>query len=149
MWSNILLCNLPNVVSSWWSMHTVRHTACKKQNPSSLMGITWWHNLYTNWGNLSHGILMLQKHMYPCYTPNYGFNLYYLFTNAWQTGTRGENNCIYFFIFICGSVVALSSPDVLIDQLPCSVGTVGCDVGVNMSTAYLLFSEIISILAFT
>ena len=60
-----------------------------------------------------------------------------------QGGTRGENNCTYFFIFICGSVVALS---VLREQLPCSVG---CDVGVNLSAGHLLFSEIISILEFT
>ena len=60
----------------------------------------------------------------------------------------GENNCTYFFIFICGSVIALSSPYVPIEQLPCSVGTVDCDVGVNLSATHLLISEIISILAF-
>ena len=58
---------------------------------------------------------------------------------------KGENNCTYFFIFICCPVVALSSPYVLIEQLPYSVGTVDCDVGVNLSAASLLFSEIISI----
>ena len=145
MWSNILLFNLPNVISSSWSMHTVKHTACKKQNPSALLGITWHHNLYMNWGNLSHGILMPQKHMYPCYTPNYGFPLHHLFTVTWRTGTRGENICTYFFIFICGPVIALSSPYVPIEHLLCSVGTVDCDVGVNLSTIHLLISEIISI----
>ena len=70
----------------------------------------------------------------------------YLLLHDGQGGTRGENNCTYFFIFICGSVVALS---VLREQLPCSVGTVDCDVGVNLSAAHLLFSEIILILAFT
>ena len=49
------------------------------------------------------------------------------------------------FIFICGSVIALSSPYVPIQQLPCSLGTVDCDVGVNLSTVHLLISEIILI----
>ena len=67
---------------------------------------------------------------------------------AWWTGTIGENNCTYFFIFICGSVIALSSPYIPMEQLPCNVDTVDCDVGLNLSTTHLLISEIIPILAF-
>ena len=51
-------------------------------------------------------------------------------------------------MFICGSVIALSSPHVPIEQLPCSVGPFDCDVGVNLSATCLLISEIILILAF-
>ena len=150
MWSNILLCNLSNVISSSWSMHTVRNTACKKQNPSALMGITWLCNSYTNWGNLSHSILMLQKTYVPPVTHQIMAFLciMYLLLYHMTDGTIGENNHTYFFIFICGSVVALSSPYVPIEQLPCSVATVDCDVGVNLSTAHLLIQKLVLILAF-
>ena len=61
-----------------------------------------------------------------------------------NTGTRGEINYAYFFIFICHSLIAFS---VLGEELlPCSVC---CDVGVNLSAAHLLFSKILEILAFT
>ena len=149
MWSNILLCNFPNVISSSWSIHTVKHTACKKQNPSALLGNTWCHNLYMNWGNLFHGILMLQK----TYVPLLHTKLWLSFASFTYYGmtdrdNRGRNNCTYIFIFICGSVITLSSPYVPIQQLPCGVGTVDCDLGVNLSAAHLLTSEIILILAF-
>ena len=60
------------------------------------------------------------------------------------TIVRGKNNCTHFFIFIC-PVVVLCSLYVMLGQLPCGIATVDCDMGVNLSAAHLLCSEIISI----
>ena len=62
-----------------------------------------------------------------------------------RQGQEGKITALTFFIFICASVIALSSPYVPKKQLPCSVGTADCDVGVNLSATHLLFSEIILI----